>query len=121
VIKLALLLAAVAVAAPLAAQSNVLGAAIAAGQAGERYDGYMGTPGAASEILRRQVAAINLRRRNLYIELATRRGVLPDVVGLTTACELFAQLAPGEAYMLKDGGWRRLAAGQPAARPEHCR
>ena len=119
--KLALLVAALASAAPLQSQSNILGAAIAAGQAGERYDGYMGTPGAPSEVLRRQVAAINLRRRNLYIELATRRGVLPAVVGFTAACELFTQLGPGEAYMLKDGTWRRLAAGQAPPRPDQCR
>ena len=61
-----LLIALAASAAPLDAQSNVLGAAMAAGQAGERYDGYMGTPVTPSEQLRRQVAAINLRRRNLY-------------------------------------------------------
>ena len=115
------LLTLLAVAVPASAQPNSLGEALAAGQAGERYDGYMGTPGTPSESLRRQVAAINLRRRNLYIELATRRGVLPDVVGLTTACELFTQLSPGEAYLLKDGQWRRLGPGQPAPRPDHCR
>jgi len=43
------------------------------------------------------------------------------VVGLTTACELFTQLSPGEAYLLKDGQWRRLGPGQPAPRPDHCR
>ena len=116
----AVLLAAVVVASPLQAQPLTLGAAIAAGQAGERYDGYMGTTVTPSESLRRQVAAINLRRRNLYIELATRRGVTPDVVGLTAACELFTQLSPGEAYMLKDGAWRRSMPGQAAPRPDHC-
>jgi hypothetical protein len=120
-IRFAFLLAVVAPATPLGAQANALGPAIAAGQAGERYDGYMGTSITPSEALRRQVAAINLRRRNLYIELAGRRGVSPDVVGLTTACELFRQLAPGEAYLLDDGHWRRIAPGQPAARPDHCK
>ena len=119
--RAAFFLAVLATATPLNGQSNILGAAIAAGQAGERYDGYMGTPGTPSEVLRRQVAAINLRRRNLYIELASRRGVMPDVVGLTTACELFTQLSPGEAYMLKDGIWHRSAPGQPPPRPDHCR
>ena len=119
--KALVVLALVAVGTPAAGQPTSLSAAVAAGQAGERYDGYMGTTGTPSESLRRQVAAINLRRRNLYIELATRRGVLPDVVGLTTACELFTQLSTGEAYLLKDGGWRRLAPGQAAPRPEHCR
>jgi uncharacterized protein YdbL (DUF1318 family) len=117
----AVLLALVTGAAPLQAQPSTLSAAIAAGQAGERYDGYMGTTATPPEDLRRQVAAINLRRRNLYIQLATRRGVTPDIVGLTAACELFTQLSPGEAYMLKDGAWRRLPPGQAAPRPDQCR
>jgi hypothetical protein len=116
----AALLAITVIASPLRAQPSSLAAAIAAGQAGERYDGYMGTAVTPSENLRRQVAAINLRRRNLYIELATRRGVTPDVVGLTAACELFTQLSPGEAYMLKVGVWRRSMPGHPAPRPDHC-
>ena len=115
------LLAAALLAAPLQAQPSSFASAMAAGQVGERYDGYMGSPVAVPDQLRRQIAAINLRRRNLYIELAGRRGVMPDVVGLTAACELFSQLSPGEAYMLKDGSWRRLAGGQAPPRPDHCR
>ena len=114
-------LAAALLAGPLQAQSSGLGAAIAAGQVGERYDGYMGSVGTPSEGLRREIAAVNLRRRNLYIQLATRRRVTPAVVGITTACELFTQLAPGEAYMLADGAWRQRAPAEPAPRPDHCR
>ena len=117
----AVFLAAIAAASPLEAQSASFVRAIAGGQVGERYDGYMGTSVAPSEDLRRQVAAVNLRRRNLYIELATQRGVTANVVGLTAACELFTQLSPGEAYMLKDGAWHRTVPGQPAPRPDHCR
>jgi len=111
-----------ALAAPALAQSgSVVSAAIAAGQAGERFDGYLGVVGVASEPLRRQVNAINLRRRNLYIELASRRQVTADVVGLATACELFAQLPVGEAYLLNDNIWRRRAPGQAAPVPNYCR
>ena len=106
---------------PLWAQSPQLAAAIAAGQVGERYDGYMGFVSEPSPALRPQVNAINLRRRNLYIELATRKNVTADVVGLTTACTLLAQLPVGEAYMLNDRVWRRRAAGQPAPLPDYCR
>ena len=107
--------------APLQAQSPSLAAAIAAGQVGERYDGYMGFVGEPAPTLRPQVNAINLRRRNLYIELGTRRNVTADVVGTTAACTLFAQLPVGEAYMLNDRVWRRRAAGQPAPVPDYCR
>jgi uncharacterized protein YdbL (DUF1318 family) len=118
--RLIILLAALA-SAPLAAQSPELAAAIQAGQIGERYDGYMGFVGEPTPELRRQVNAVNLRRRNLYIELGARRNVTASVVGLTTGCTLFAQLAVGEAYMLNDNIWRRHTAGRPAPVPDYCR
>ena len=55
--------------------------------------------------VRRQVAAVNLRRRNLYIELGGRRNVNAAVVGIATGCQLMRQLSPGEAYQLSDGVW----------------
>jgi uncharacterized protein YdbL (DUF1318 family) len=103
------------------AQSSAVGAAIQAGQVGERYDGYMGFVTPPKEEVRRGVSAINIRRRNLYIDLGSRRGVTADIVGLTTGCELLAQLPIGEAYMLKDGVWRRRAPGQPTPVPSYCR
>lgn len=107
--------------APLTAQpASGVPLAIQSGQVGERYDGYMGFATAPSPEVRRQVAAINLRRRNLYIELAGRRNVTPQVVGIAAGCQLLRQLAPGEAYMLADGVWRRWAPGQPVPVPEHC-
>ena len=112
----ALLLAAAAV-----AQSAGLAAAIQAGQVGERYDGYMGFVRPPPEPVRRQVSAINIQRRNLYIDLARRRGVTADVVGLTTGCELLARLPVGEAYMLKGGAWRIRVPGPPPPLPSYCR
>ena len=107
---------------PVAAQpAPSLAVAIEAGQVGERYDGYMGFAVGPSPEVRRQVQAINLRRRNLYIELAGRRNVNAQVVGLATACQLLRQLTPGEAYLLPDGMWRRWAPGHPAPVPEQCR
>jgi uncharacterized protein YdbL (DUF1318 family) len=106
-------------AAPAAAQT--LAQAIGAGQVGEKFDGYMGFVGVPSPELRRQVAAVNLRRRNLYIELSTRRNVTPQLVGMATACQLLAQLSAGESYMLSDGVWRRRAAGGQVALPDYCR
>ena len=102
------------------AQPASLGSAIQAGQVGERFDGYMGFVVPPSEEVRRQVAAVNLRRRNLYIELAGRRNVTAQVVGVATGCQLFRQLIAGEAYLLADGQWRRWAPGQPAPVPENC-
>ena len=108
-------------AAAAVAQSPGVAAAIQAGQVGERYDGYMGFVHPPSEPVRRQVSAINIKRRNLYIDLAARRGVTADVVGLTTGCELLARLPVGAAYMLKEGCWRVRAPGQPPPLPSYCR
>jgi uncharacterized protein YdbL (DUF1318 family) len=117
--KLLFLLAFLAV--PAAAQTPAVDAARAAGVAGERYDGYMGFAGAASAQLRSQVAAINIRRRSLYSNLASSRGASPQEVGITAGCQLLARVAVGQAYMLGDGVWRRRAAGQAAPVPDYCR
>jgi uncharacterized protein YdbL (DUF1318 family) len=108
-------------AAPVAAQTPLVAQAVQAGQVGERYDGYMGFVATPSAPLRRQVDAINLRRRNLYIGLSTRRNVNPELVGMATACQLLTQLPAGGAYMLSDGAWRRKAAGQTIPLPDYCR
>ena len=106
---------------PAAAQpAATLSLAIENGQVGERFDGYMGYVVTPTPEVRRQVQAVNLRRRNLYIELAGRRNVTAQVVGVATGCQLLRQLSAGEAYLLQDGVWRRYAAGQPPPVPEQC-
>jgi uncharacterized protein len=122
-VKAALALIAIAsafVATPASAQSAVA-SAIQSGQAGERYDGYLGVVGNGPSQLQRQVSAVNIQRRKLYIELAQRRGVTPDLVGMATACQLFSKLSAGQAYMQADGVWRRRAPGQTIALPDYCR
>lgn len=108
-------------AAPASAQTPLVAQAVQAAQVGERYDGYMGFVATPSPQLRRQVDAVNLRRRNLYISLSTRRNVTPQLVGMATACQLLSQLPAGGAYMLSDGAWRRRAAGQTVPLPDYCR
>ena len=120
-LAIALLICVVLLPSAAAAQSPVLSAAIGSGQVGERYDGYMGFAATPSDPVRRQVLSINIQRRHLYTQLAVQRNVTAQLVGLTTACTLFAQLPAGEAYMLSDSVWRRRAPGQAAPVPEHCR
>ena len=71
--------------------------------------------------LRSQVAAINIRRRSLYSNLAASKGVSPQEVGITAGCQLLARVQVGQAYLLADGRWRRRLAGQPAPVPDYCR
>ena len=117
----ALLLALALVAAPGLAQPNSVAQAIEAGQVGERFDGYLGFASTPSPEVRRQVQSINIQRRNLYTQLAERRGVTPDLVGKATACQLFSQLFSGEPYLLDGGTWRRYTSKESAPVPQHCR
>lgn len=106
---------------PAGSQTSRLSQAIASGRVGERFDGYMGFAVPPSDELRRQVTAVNIQRRNLYLELAAQRNVTAQLVGLTTACTLFRELATGEAYMLNDQVWRHHGAGQVVPTGEYCR
>lgn len=95
-------------------------AARRAGLIGERFDGYIGlvNPNVSAE-LRRQVGAINIRRRALYSDLAARKGVSPEEVGITAACTLLRRISVGEYYLLGEGGWRRVAPGVSPV-PSYC-
>jgi hypothetical protein len=116
-----LLLLALFTAVPAAAQASAVEVARAAGIIGERYDGYLGVASAASGGVRSQVATINIQRRSLYSNLAARKGVSPQDVGVTAGCQLLARVAVGQAYMLADGAWRRRAAGEAPPVPDYCR
>jgi len=107
-------------AAPASAQTPAVDAARAAGQVGERYDGYLGIAGPVSGAVRSQVATINIQRRSAYSNLAAKKGVSPADVGITAGCVLFARVTVGEAYLWSEGGWRRLGPGQSAV-PGYCR
>jgi len=117
VVAAALLAAAV----PAGGQSSpMIAAARQVGIVGERFDGYLGFAARPTEDVRRQVGAVNIKRRSLYTGLATRRGVTLGDVGIAAGCELLEKVGVGEAYMLGDGVWRRRGAGQPAPVPAYC-
>ena len=89
------------------------------GQIGERYDGYIGYVTAPSPTLRRQVDAVNIRRRSLYSGLAAQKGVSPQEVGITAACSLLRRISAGEYYLSAQGGWQRYVVGQSPV-PAYC-
>ena len=106
---------------PAAAQTPAVDAARQTAVIGERYDGYLGVVTALAPGLRSQIAAINIRRRSLYSNLAASRGVSPEEVGITAGCQLLARLQVGQAYMLADRQWRRRLPGEVAPVPNYCR
>ena len=120
--RLALLLVGIAMlAAPGSAQEPAsVTQARGAGLIGERFDGYVGFVRTPGDSLRRQVNAINIRRRALYSNLAHQKGVSAQEVGITATCTLFARIPVGGYYLTSDRGWLRRGAGQAAPRPAYC-
>ena len=116
----AIVVASAAVPSAAPAQDAGLDAARRAGQVGERYDGYLGYASTPPESIQRQVQAINIRRRTLYVDLGRRRNVTPEVAGIATGCELLKRVAVGESYMLSDRTWRRRGASEPVPHPSYC-
>ena len=103
------------------AQTPAVDQAKAAGQVGERYDGYLGLVTNLPATVRSQVSAINVRRRTLYSNFAATHRVSPQEVGITAGCQLLRRVGVGEAYLLPDNVWRRRAVGQAPSLPDYCR
>lgn len=95
--------------------------AIAAGQVGERYDGYLGFAAPVPPSVRSQVGKINIQRTALYTSLGVQRRVSRQDVGIAAGCQLLARVAVGQSYLLGDGVWRRRGANQSPPVPDYCR
>lgn len=99
--------------------AELVGEALAEGRVGERYDGYLDFVAEPDDALRRAVRDLNIRRRVLYGELAERRRVAPDEVGITAGCNLMARTRIGGYYQLAEG-WQQRTGSDEVALPEYC-
>jgi uncharacterized protein YdbL (DUF1318 family) len=91
---------------PVAAQS--LDAAKAAGQIGERIDGYVGVVDAnAPGDIRKLVDQVNAGREAKYAEIAAERGTSVQAVAQIAGQKLIERAPPGEYVMGADGRWRQ--------------
>jgi uncharacterized protein YdbL (DUF1318 family) len=88
-------------------------AARAAGQVGEKPDGYLGYPTPPSQEVRRIAEDINIKRRALYAEKAVAQSATIDSYAMTSGCRLILQTAVGEKYQAPDGSWQTRGAGAP--------
>jgi uncharacterized protein len=94
--------------APLPAAAQSLDEAKAAGQVGERIDGYVGVVDASTPgDVRAMVDQVNAERRQKYAEIAAERGTSVEAVAQIAGQKLIAR-APGGQYVLgADGEWRQ--------------
>jgi uncharacterized protein YdbL (DUF1318 family) len=85
-----------------------LDGAKAAGQVGERVDGYLGLVDAdAPGDVKALVESVNAGRREKYAEIATKRNVPVDAVAAQAGAKLIERAQPGHYVMDSTGRWKR--------------
>lgn len=92
-------------------------AARAAGQVGEKMDGYLGVVGGGSPALRAMVDDLNIKRRAVYSQKAQAQRATVEEYAFTSGCLLIGQTAPGEKYQAPDGSWQTRGGGAPQRDP----
>lgn len=97
----------------LAQRDPAYQAARAAGQVGEKPDGYLGVVGTGNATIRAMVDDINLRRRAVYTHNAQTQSSTVEQMAFTTGCNLINQTVVGEKYMAPDGSWQTRTAAAP--------
>jgi len=112
---LALVLAGIATTA-LADRDPAYAAARAAGQVGEKPDGYLGVVSGGSDV-RALADKINIQRRANYTERAAAQNATIEEYAFTQGCILIQRTAPGEKYQAPGGAWQTRGAGAPERDP----
>lgn len=94
-------------------------AARAAGQVGEKMDGYLGIVGAPTGALDRMVDDLNAQRKQVYVTQAQTQHSTVQEYAFTAGCLAIARTVPGEKYQAPDGSWKTRGSG-PAERDARC-
>ncbi|WP_324827142.1 YdbL family protein [Qipengyuania zhejiangensis] len=89
----------------------------AAGQVGEKMDGYLGVVGSETAELRRIVNDINIKRRAVYSQRAQATNATLEEYALTAGCQAILATAPGEKYQAPDGTWQTRTSAPPIRDP----
>jgi len=92
-------------------------AARAAGQVGEKMDGYLGVVGAGSAEVRKVVADINIKRKAVYTQKAQAANATLEEYAFTAGCLNIARTSAGEKYQAPDGSWQTRGSGPPQRDP----
>lgn len=95
------------------ARDPAYASARAAGQVGEKMDGYLGYVGTPSPALRAVVEDINIKRKAVYADKARAANATVEEYALTSGCLAIARTAPGEKYQAPDGSWQTRGSAPP--------
>lgn len=105
---------------PALAQDAVISAAKSAGTVGEQSDGYLGVRGSVGSDVQAAVDALNIKRRAVYTDLASKRSATVAEVAMVTGCQTLAtRVSQGQIYKIEVGDWQTKGAG-PIALPSYC-
>lgn len=97
----------------LAQRDPAYAAARAAGQVGEKIDGYLGVVSGGNAALQAVVNDVNIKRRAVYSQKARAAGATLDEYALTAGCQAILATRPGEKYQAPDGSWQTRGNGAP--------
>ena len=101
----------------LAQRDPAYEAARAAGQIGEKADGYLGIVGGGSPALKATVDDLNIKRKAVYAQKAQAQHATVEEYAFTSGCLLIAQTQPGEKYQAPGGSWLTRGSGAPQRDP----
>jgi len=85
----------------------------AAGQIGEKMDGYVAVVGSGTPELRKIVDDINIKRKAVYAQKAQAQHATVEEYAFTSGCLLIAKTSPGEKYQAPDGSWQTRTSAPP--------
>jgi len=88
------------------ARADELDSAKAAGQVGERPDGYLGVVSPSAQPAAKQlVEDVNAKRKAKYAEIAKQNGTAVDAVAALMGAKLIERTPAGQYVMGADGRW----------------
>lgn len=100
-------------------EDAAVAAAKAEGVVGEQADGYLGFAKSPPAAVRAAVDAVNIKRRQIYTDIAAKQGATVQEVAAARGCDQLAKrVAPGQAYSV-GGAWSTRGAG-PVDLPAVC-
>ena len=101
----------------LAQRDPAYAAARAAGEVGEKMDGYLGIVGAPTHDLKTMVDDLNIKRKAVYAQQAQAQHATVEEYALTAGCLAIARTVPGEKYQAPDGSWATRTSAPPRRDP----
>lgn len=97
----------------LAQRDPAYAAARAAGEVGEKVDGYLGFVVPPNPAVKALVEDLNIKRKAVYAQQAQAQHATVEEYAFTAGCLAISRTAPGEKYQAPGGGWVTRTAAPP--------